>query len=56
MIGKDFYRIDNKADISNERLKSLIFFYGPMIKNDALVLYESLLFQEERTATENKVQ
>ena len=49
MIGKDFYRIDNKADISNERLKSLIFFYGPMIKNDALVLYENLLFQEERT-------
>ena len=49
MIGKDFYRIDKKVDISNERLKSLIFFYGPMIKNDALVLYQNLIFQEEKT-------
>ena len=37
------------SDISNERFKSLIFFYGPMIKNDALVLYQNLIFQEEKT-------
>jgi len=49
MIGKDFYRIDKNSDISNERFKSLIFFYGPMIKNDALVLYQNLIFQEEKT-------
>ena len=42
MIGKNLYKLDVNADLSNERLKSLIFFYAPLIGNDALALYQYL--------------
>lgn len=46
MLGKDLYKIDVKTELSNERLKSLVFFYGPLIGHDALVLYQYLVLQE----------
>ena len=49
MLGKDYYRIDTKSDLSNERLKSLVFFYGPMIGNDAISIYLNLLLRENTT-------
>ena len=43
MIGQDLYKIETCCELSNERLKSLIFFYAPLIGNDALALYEYLV-------------
>ena len=43
MLGNDFYKVEVNCELSNERLKSLIFFYGPLIGNDALVLYQYLI-------------
>ena len=40
MLGTESYKIQIKGELSNERLKSLIFFYEPLIGNDALFLYE----------------
>lgn len=45
MIGKDLYKTEINAELSGERLKSLVFFYGPLIGNDALILYEYLVLQ-----------
>ena len=48
MLGKDFYKTEVNAELSNERLKSLIFFYRPMIGNDALILYQYLVLNGNR--------
>ena len=45
MTGKDFYKIENNAELSQERLKSLLFFYGPLLGHDALVLYQYLVLK-----------
>lgn len=46
MLGKDLYKIDVNAELSNERLKSLVFFYAPLIGRDALSLYQYLVLNE----------
>ena len=45
MLGKDLYKIEANCELSNERLKSLVFFYGPLIGHDALALYECLVYK-----------
>ncbi len=45
MIGKDLYKAEINAELSGEKLKSLVFFYGPLIGNDALILYEYMVLQ-----------
>lgn len=45
MLGNDFYKVEVNCELSNERLKSLVFFYGPLIGNDALVMYEYLVLK-----------
>ena len=45
MLGKDLIKVEVDAEITNERLKSLVFFYEPLIGNDALYLYEYLLLR-----------
>lgn len=45
MLGNQLYKIEVNCELSNERLKSLIFFYGPLIGHDALALYEYLVFK-----------
>ena len=45
MIGKDYYRIETECELSDERFKSLVFFYGPLIGNDALALYLNLVYK-----------
>ena len=42
MLGKDLYKIDGNVELSYERLKALVFFYSPLVGNDALALYEYL--------------
>ena len=42
MIGNDYYRIDVNFELASDRLRSLVLFYGPLIGNDALALYEFL--------------
>ena len=46
MLGKEQYRIDVNAELSIERLKSLVFFYGPLVGRDALSLYQYLVLSE----------
>ena len=50
MIGKDLYKTEVKGELSNERLKSLVFFYGPLIGNDALAMYEYLFLKGDQYA------
>ena len=45
MIGKDLYKTEINAELSGERLKSLVFFYGPLIGCEALNLYEYLVLK-----------
>jgi len=45
MLGNQLYKIEINAELSNERLKSLVFFYGPLIGHDALALYEYLILK-----------
>jgi replication initiation and membrane attachment protein DnaB len=45
MLGKDFYKAEINAEISAERLRSLVFFYGPLIGNDALAMYEYMVLR-----------
>lgn len=42
MLGNELYKIEVNAELSNERLKSLVFFYGPLVGHDALTLYQYL--------------
>ena len=45
MLGNQLYKIEVNAELSNERLRSLVFFYGPLIGHDALALYEYLVLK-----------
>ena len=45
MLGKDYYRIETDVELSGEKLKSLVFFYGPLIGCEALNLYEYLVLK-----------
>lgn len=45
MLGDQLYRIEVNCELSNERLKSLIFFYGTLVGHDALILYEYLVLK-----------
>ena len=45
MLGNQLYKIEVNSELSNERLKSLVFFYGPLIGHDALALYQYLVFR-----------
>lgn len=45
MLGNQLYKIEVNTELSNERLKSLVFFYGPLIGHDALALYEYLVLR-----------
>ena len=40
MLGKDLYKVELNIDISPMRQRSLILFYGPLIGEKALYLYE----------------
>ena len=40
MLGKELYKLQVNCELSNERLKSLVFFYEPMIGPNALATYE----------------
>ncbi len=52
MLGSQLYKIEVNCELSNERLKSLIFFYGPLIGHDALVLYQYLVLKGSTIAFE----
>ena len=45
MIGSDYCKIDVNFELSGEKLKSLVLFYGPLIGNDALAVYEYLVLR-----------
>ena len=45
MLGKEYYRIETDVELSGEKLKSLVFFYGPLIGCEALNLYEYLVLK-----------
>ena len=45
MIGNDYCKIDVNFELAGDRLRSLVLFYGPLIGNDALALYEYLVIQ-----------
>lgn len=45
MLGNQLYKIEVNAELSNERLRSLVFFYGPLIGYNALVLYQNLVLK-----------
>ena len=50
MIGRDYYRIETECELSDERFKSLVFFYGPLIGNDAMSLYLNLVYRQNSFA------
>ena len=43
MLGKDLFKCEVDFELSNERLKSLVFFYEPLVSKDALFVYEYLV-------------
>lgn len=45
MLGNQLYKIEVNCELSNERLRSLIFFYGPLVGHDALALYQYLVLK-----------
>lgn len=46
MLGNDYYKIEVNGELSNERLKSLVFFYAPLIGDNALYLYQYLFLKK----------
>lgn len=42
MLAKDLFKIESRAEVSNDRLKSLVLLYLPLIGESALALYEFL--------------
>lgn len=42
MLGRDLFKVESNVDLSNERFKSLVLFYTPLIGEEALVLYQFL--------------
>lgn len=52
MLGKEYFKIEVNFELSNERLKSLVFFYEPLIGKDALVVYEYLVLNGNKYSFE----
>lgn len=52
MLGKDLFKVESNVDLSNERFKSLILFYNPLIGADALALYEFLVVKGSNSSFE----
>lgn len=52
MLGKNQFRVDSYADLSQERIKALVLFYVPMIGNDAYSLYSFLVAKGSSVFTE----
>lgn len=46
MLGSQQYRIKTNCELTNEGLKSLVFFYGPLIGEECLYLYQYLLLAD----------
>ena len=44
MIGNQLYKVEKDIELNNERLKSLILFYAPLINADSLYLYQYLYY------------
>ncbi len=52
MLGKERYKTDIRCELSSEHLRSLVFFYAPLIGNDALVLYEYFVLKGSQLSFE----
>ncbi len=52
MLGKERYKTDIRCELSNEHLRSLVFFYAPLIGNDALLLYEYFVLKGSQLSFE----
>ena len=52
MLGKNRYKVINDADMSNDRLLSLISFYLPLMDAESISLYQYLLFERDADARE----
>ena len=52
MLGKELYKTDIRCELSLEHLRSLVFFYAPLIGNDALVLYEYFVMRGSQLSFE----
>lgn len=52
MLGKDLFKVESNVDLSNERFKSLVLFYNPLITAEALVLYEFLVVKGDSNSFE----
>lgn len=40
MLGRDLFKVESNVELSNERFKSLVLFYSPLIGSEASMLYE----------------
>jgi len=45
MLAKDLFKIESHAELSNDRLKTLVLLYLPLIGEDGLALYEFLVIK-----------
>ena len=52
MLGKELYKADIRCELSLEHLRSLVFFYAPLVGNDALVLYEYFVMRGSQLSFE----
>ncbi|MBQ6560171.1 MAG: hypothetical protein IJL85_05015 [Erysipelotrichaceae bacterium] len=52
MLGKEKYKTDIRLELTNEHMRSLVFFYAPLIGNDALVLYEYFVLKGSQLSFE----
>ncbi|MBR4421908.1 MAG: hypothetical protein IKS69_05195, partial [Erysipelotrichaceae bacterium] len=52
MLGKELYKTDIRCELSLEHLRSLVFFYAPLIGNDALVLSEYFVMRGSQLSFE----
>lgn len=50
MLGKDYYKIEVDFELSNERLKSLIFFYEPLMGKTSTIIYEYLTLNTNKAS------
>ena len=52
MTGKDLYHLERNGELSEERLRSLLFFYRPLLGNEALAVYEYLFLKDPASGFE----
>ncbi|MBR4461870.1 MAG: DnaD domain protein [Erysipelotrichaceae bacterium] len=52
MLGKERYKTDIRCELSIEHLRSLVFFYAPLIGNDAVILYEYFVLRGSQLSFE----